>query len=164
MFMYNWLVYIHVAGALGFMMAHGVSASVAFALRRERHPERVRALLELSANSYGLLYLSLLVILVSGVSVTFLGGFWNRGWIWVSLVLLIAISATMGALGGRYYGEARKAAGLPYHERGKAFPAQPARSPEEVEAALAKANPILLAAIGFGGLLVIVWLMMFKPF
>lgn len=164
MFMYNWLVYIHVAGALGFMMAHGVSASVAFALRRERHPERVRALLELSANSYGLLYLSLLVILVSGVSVTFLGGFWNRGWIWASLVLLIAISATMGALGGRYYGEARKAAGLPYHDRGKAFPAQPARSPEEVEAALAKANPILLAAIGFGGLLVIVWLMMFKPF
>lgn len=164
MFMYNWLVYIHVAGALGFMMAHGVSASVAFALRGERHPERVRALLELSANSYGLLYLSLLVILVSGVSVTFLGEFWNRGWIWASLVLLIAISAAMGALGGRYYGEARKAAGLPYHERGQAFPAQPACSPEEVEAALAKANPILLAAIGFGGLLVIVWLMMFKPF
>lgn len=164
MFMYNWLVFLHVASVLSFMMAHGVSASVAFALRRERHPERVRALLELSANSYGLMYLSLLVILVSGVIVTFLGGYWNRGWVWVSLILLIAISAAMGALGGRYYGEARKAAGLPYHDRGKAFPAQPARSPEEVEAALAKANPILLAAIGLGGWLVIVWLMMFKPF
>lgn len=83
-------------------MAHGVSASVAFALRRERHPERVWALLELSANSYGLMYISLLVILVSGVIVTFLGGFWNRGWIWASLILLIAISAAMGALGGRF--------------------------------------------------------------
>jgi len=164
MFMYNWLVFLHVASVLSFMMAHGVSASVAFALRRERNPERVRALLELSANSYGLMYISLLVILVSGVIVTFLGGFWNRGWIWASLILLIAISAAMGILGGRYYSEARKAAGLPYHDRGKAFPAQPARSPEEVEAALANANPPLLAAIGFGGLLVMVWLMMFKPF
>jgi hypothetical protein len=51
--MYNWLVFLHVVSALGFMMAHGVSVSVAFALRRERHSERVRALLELSANSIG---------------------------------------------------------------------------------------------------------------
>lgn len=164
MFVYNWLVFLHVVGVLSFMLAHGVSVSVAFALRHERHTERVRALLELSANSYGLMYISLLVILVSGVIVTFLGGYWNRGWIWISLILLIAISAAMGALGGRFYSEARKAAGLPYHEQGKAFPAQPARSPEEVEAVLAKANPILLAVIGLGGLLVIVWLMMFKPF
>ncbi len=164
MFLYNWIVYIHVAGALGFVMAHGVSASVAFALRRERSLERVRALLELSANSYGLMYFALLVILVSGVITAFLGGFWSRGWIWASLGLLIAISAVMGMLGGRYYGEARKAAGLPYHERGQAFPALPTRSPEAVEACLTKANPVLLAAIGFGGLLVIVWLMMFKPF
>jgi hypothetical protein len=33
-----------------------------------------------------------------------------------------------------------------------------------VEAVLAKVNPVLLAVIGLGGLLVIVWLMMFKPF
>jgi hypothetical protein len=51
--MYNWLVFLHVVSALGFMMAHGVSVSVAFALRRERHPERVRALLGLSADTYG---------------------------------------------------------------------------------------------------------------
>lgn len=164
MFLYNWIVYVHVAGALGFVMAHGVSASVAFALRRERNPERVQALLELSAGSYDLMYLALLIILVSGVIAAFLGGFWNRGWIWTSLVLLIAISAVMGMLGGRYYGEARKAAGLAYQERGKTFPPQPVRSPEEVEAALARANPVLLAAIGFGGLLMILWLMMFKPF
>lgn len=35
---------------------------------------------------------------------------------------------------------------------------------EEVEALLSSAPAITLAAIGFGGIAVILWLMMFKPF
>lgn len=162
--MYPWLVFLHVASSLGFMMAHGVSASVAFALRGERSSERVRILLELSASSYRLMYPALLLILVSGVGLAFLGGHWDRGWIWASLGGLVLIALAMGALGGRHYSEARKAAGLPYHERGRPFPAQPARGPEEVQAALAQANPVLLTAIGLGGWLIITWLMIFKPF
>ena len=53
--MYPWLVFVHLLGLFGFLLAHGASSSAAFALRRERNLERVRALLELSANSYGVM-------------------------------------------------------------------------------------------------------------
>jgi len=42
------------------MLAHGASVSVAFALRRERNLERIRALLDLSSGSFNVMYLSLL--------------------------------------------------------------------------------------------------------
>lgn len=162
--MYSWLVFLHIAGALGFMLAHGASASVAFALRREHNPERVRALLELSASSYGVMYLSLLVLLVSGIAAGFLGGWWGRGWMWASLGLLIVIGVAMSVWGSRLYGGARKAAGLPYFENGKRHPPREPAGAAEIEARLAMGNPLLLTAIGLGGLGVILWLMVFKPF
>jgi hypothetical protein len=70
----------------------------------------------------------------------------------------------MGILGSPVYGQARKAAGLPYFERGKQHPAEPAADPAALDTALARANPVLLAVIGYGGLALITWLMMFKPF
>jgi hypothetical protein len=164
MSVYPWIVFLHVASALGFVMAHGVSVAAAFALLRQREPARVRALLELSAGSIGILYLSLLLILATGIASGLMGGWWGRGWIWASLILLVALVIAMAALGGRHYGAARKVAGLPYQEGSKTMPALPPGSPEELDAALSRANPHLLAVIGFGGLLVILWLMMFKPF
>jgi hypothetical protein len=47
---------------------------------------------------------------------------------------------------------------------GKPFPAEPAKSDEEVFAALTKINPTLLMIIGYGGYAVIAWLMLVKPF
>ena len=51
----RWLTLIHILGALGFMLAHGVAAVAAFRLRREREAERIRAILDLSAASSGML-------------------------------------------------------------------------------------------------------------
>jgi len=162
--MHPWLVFLHVLAVFGFLLAHGASAGAAFALRRERHPERVRALLEMSASSYGVMYLSLLVLLVSGIITGFTGSWWGQGWIWISLILLIAIVVAMGILGSPIYGGARKLAGLPYMERGKPQPPVEPGSAEEIDAQLSKGNPVLLTAIGYGGIAVIAWLMMFKPF
>ncbi len=36
--------------------------------------------------------------------------------------------------------------------------------PNELDALLARGNPMLLTVIGYGGFAVITWLMMFKPF
>jgi hypothetical protein len=162
--MYNWVVYLHLLGIFGFLLAHGGSASAAFALRRERNLDKVRALLELSASSIGVMYLSLLVLLAAGIVAAFMGQWWGRGWIWVSLGLLVVILAAMGAMGSRYYGEARKLAGLPYFAKGKAQPPLPPASPDEILAVLARANPMLLTIIGLGGFAIIAWLMRFKPF
>jgi len=163
--MYQWLTFLHILGVFGFLLAHGASASVAYALRQERNHERVRALLTLSATSYPLMYLSLLILLVTGIIVGLMGDWWGRGWIWTSLILLIAIIVAMSVLGSNKLSVLRKALGLPYFERGKTQPAIAPASAQEIDAILAKeGNPHLLTTIGFGGIAVVAWLMMFKPF
>ena len=114
--MYSWLVFLHLLGLFGFLLAHGASSSASFALRRERNVERVRALLDLSANSYGVMYGALLVLLVSGIWAGVLGQWWGRAWILASVILLIVIMGAMAGFGSRTYGEVRKAAGLPVAE------------------------------------------------
>ena len=162
--MYTWLVFLHVLGVFGFLMAHGISASVAFKLRHERNPERMRALLDLSSSSLGILHGSIGVLLLTGVIVGFLGRWWGRGWIWLSMGLLIAVYVYMGIARSDYYSQVRKAAGLGYMEGFKLRPpAEPANS-AEIEALLNHSRPVQLAVIGFGSLAVIAWLMMFKPF
>ena len=59
--LYQWWVFIHIVGVLGFLLAHGVSVAVLFALRRERDPGRIRALLALSGQSANAFYWSFLV-------------------------------------------------------------------------------------------------------
>ena len=162
--MYSWIVFLHVAGGFGFVLAHGASAAVAFALRRERNLERLRALLELSRSTFSLMYASLLLLLIAGIVAGFMGQHWGRGWIWAAIVALVAISAAMGIMGGAYYGQLHRAAGLPYVERGKPHPAEEPANAAEIDQLLAKGNPVLLTVIGAGGLVFILWLMMFKPF
>lgn len=162
--MHAWLVFLHVLAVFGFLIAHGVSVSVAFALLRERNLERIKTLLELSGNSYQIMYPSLLVLFITGIIAGFTGKWWGEGWIWVSIVLLIALVIAMSVLGGNVYSGARKAAGLPYAERGKPMPAVPPAPREELDAILSKGKPVLLAVIGYGGVALLAWLMMFKPF
>ncbi len=162
--MYPWLVFIHVLSVLTFVLMHGASVSVAFALRNELSLEQIRALLMLSANSYRLMYPSLLLIVLSGIGLGFAKSWWGSGWIWLSLVLLIVLIAAMNRMGGVLFGEARKAAGLPYPDKGKVQPPQPAGSMEEIKEKINRINPISLTVLGYGGLAVITWLMLFKPF
>ena len=72
--MYTWLVFFHILGALGFMFGHGVSATVGLRLRYEQ----VRGVLDLSMYSLGVMYASLLVLLISGVW----AGFKAHWWAW----------------------------------------------------------------------------------
>jgi hypothetical protein len=162
--MYPWLVFLHVVGVFGFLMAHGVSAGIAYRLRVERNADKVRALLELSAATYPVMYASLLLLLVLGIILGFMGSWWGRGWIWLSLILLVVIYAVMGRFGSRVYGQARKAAGLPYFERGRPQPAIESSTPEEINAVLDQGNPTMLTIVGCGGIVIIACLMMFKPF
>jgi len=162
--LYRWIVFLHVLGSFGFMLAHGASASAAFRLRRERDLERIRALLDLSASSGIVLYVSLLVLLGAGIAAGFMGRYWGRGWIWASLAVLIALMLAMWVSGSSYYHRVRKAVGLEYMEGSKPHPPVDPASAEEIDALLASSPALFLALIGGGGLVVLVWLMMFKPF
>ena len=162
--MYLWIVFLHVLAAFAYMMAHGVAANVAFKLRSETNRERIAALLDLSAMDFNLMYLALLVILVAGIALGFMGDWWGRVWIWLVMVLIVGKVFAMFMMGVRSFTQLRKAAGLPYFEGMKPHPALPPASPEEIAGCAASINPIPITAIGFGGLAVMVWLMMFKPF
>ena len=160
--MYTWLVFLHVLGVFGFLIAHGVSASVFFAIKNERNMERICMLLQLSSGSARVMIISLLTLLATGVINGFLGHWWRYGWIWLSLALLVGIYAGMSFLGTRILNEVRMGVGLP---SAYGQPPRPERfSTEELSARLDQIHPYRLALIGFGGLALIAWLMMFKPF
>jgi uncharacterized membrane protein len=162
--LYNWVVFLHVAGAFAFVLAHGVSAGVALKLRREREVPRVQALLDLSNVASQGMYVGLLILLVGGITAAFMAGLWGRGWIWAAIAILVAMIAFMYARASRYYGEVRRAAGLGYYIPGKGAGAAASPNTEELGRLLASSRPMELAAFGTIGLLAIVWLMVMKPF
>ena len=163
--MYQFWVFVHLVGVFGFLLAHGVSAAVALSLRRERDPQRVRALLELSSWSLGGFYVSILVLLAGGVTAGFLGQWWGQGWIWAALGVLVAMMGAMYALASPYYRRVREALGVARTGRRRAdAPAETLTLAADLDPLLRSSRPLLIVAVGIGGLLVILWLMVFKPF
>ena len=165
--LYAWLVFLHLAGLLGFVMAHGVSVGVLFALRRPGSLERTRSLLDLSTASFTAVYVSVLVILIAGIVAGIVGGRFTFGpwWLWVSLALFVAIALFMGYVRWVQMTEVRHAAGMQLPDDIKKGIAAPEpRDPAEIAAAVERVRPWVVLVVGFGGLLVILALMMFKPF
>jgi len=164
--MYQWMVYLHVLATLTFLFAHGVTNIVAWRLRGAPAPATARAWLELYAAGryFALLYGSLLILLLSGVVAGFMGRWWGEGWIWLSLALLVGIIIGMYVLGSAYYSRVRRALGMPWFDGRQAHPAETAAPTTEIEGLLANSPALPLTLIGFGGIALILWLMMFKPF
>jgi hypothetical protein len=161
--MHRWVVFAHVASAFAFMASHGASVSVAFRLRREREPDRVRALLDLSERWSRVSFGFLLLLIATGVTAGFTGRLWGRGWLWTSIGLLVAVTVAMGYRGTEHYQRVRKAVGLLHVRSGGAL-REWGVDPERLDRLLSSSRPVELAAVGFGGFLVILWLMMFQPF
>ncbi len=161
---YPWLMYVHIAGLITFVMGHGASVMVAFRLRSEREATRIGALLDLSSNSLGIAYLGLLLLLASGIAAGFNGGHWDRFWIWISLGLLVAILGAMYPMGSGYYAKVRHAVGMRAYSDPKGAPPPEPAGPQELEALLVSPRPWVLLGIGGGGTLVILWLMLMQPF
>ena len=153
--LYRIIVFLHVISTFGFLLSHGASVSMAFALKRERDLQKIRALLDLSSTSYPLMSLTLAASIVFGVIAGFQGHWWKFGWIWTSIALLVVVIAVMYFWGSNIYGTAKKTAGLS---------SEPAGNDEELFAILERSNPVLLTIIGYGGYAIIAWLMMTKPF
>jgi hypothetical protein len=160
----GWINFLHVAGAFAFVAGHGVSMLVAFQLRKERDRARIGGLLDLSERSLIVAGIGLLVLFVSGIVAGIVLGSFGKLWIWVSLVLLVVIAGSMTPLGITYYGRIR--AGIGKKTRGMK-PTDPDPVPisdGELATLLESRRPDVLLLLGGGGFLVILWLMMFRPF
>lgn len=161
--LYPWLVFVHVVSVILAFLGHGASAATALRLRSERDPVRIAALLDLSQWSLTAAGVGILVVLVSGIVAGIVRGWWGQGWIWLSLVLFVVVGGLMTPLGGSYLNQVRRAVGVPTRDTKGDAAARPLE-PAELEVLLRSPKPMQVAALGIAGLVVITWLMMFKPF
>lgn len=164
--MYSWMVYLHVLAVFAFLLTHGVSTLVIFRLRGRPEPAQAQAWMELYINNgvFAVLYGSLLALLLTGIIAAFMGDWWGYGWIWLSLALLVGIIAGMWLIGTRRMNQIRKALGMTYFDGRRQHPPGPPAAREEIDALMAASPAVPVALIGFGGIALILWLMMFKPF
>lgn len=166
--LYTWILYLHILSIASFFAAHGISIGSAFLfrLRRVSNQGEYKTILDLSRRAVDFSDGALLSILVTGVALGFLGNWWGQLWIWVSLLTLIIGGSLMSVLGTGYYDRARGSLGLKlrYPKRRKT-PGDPKMtgSPDQLETSLSSRS-IILMSLGGGGLIFILWLMIFKPF
>jgi hypothetical protein len=142
--MYQWIVFIHIASVFGLLLVHPVT--VAFHLKEERDDTRIRELLEVSEAASRLRWIFFGLTLLSGVVLGFLGSWWSTTWIWAALTVFVLIGVLMNLYGGRMIDRIADT-----------------RDRDEMERLLTRFRPWILAVTGTGGLLVILYLMLFKP-
>jgi uncharacterized membrane protein len=154
---YNWWKFLHVAGVIAFVLFHGVSAVAALRVRKETDRARIAILLQTSGSSLLGMYVSLLWLVAFGVVAGIQGGFWDDGWFWISVGLLVVVVLEMGAVARPYYQRVKEA--VEVRPSGV-----PRRSDEELAEILRSPVALWNAVFGFAVLLAITWLMIFKPF
>lgn len=145
--LYVWLKFIHVLSVGSFLFVHGVAGGVAFLFRGPVTPT-TRVLLRASRITSQASYPLVLLILVTGVWMTFAGNWGHQVWPWAALVILVLTLGFMGAIARPYY-LAREVSDGP---------------DDALAARLAHTRPKLAAAVGVIALVLIFALMVFKPF
>ena len=146
--LYIWLKFIHVLSVGAFLFVHGVAGGVAFLLREQAVSGTTRPLLRVSQITGQASYPLLLLILITGVWMTFAGNWGHQVWPWAALVILLLTIGFMGYVARPYY-KAREAA---------------TGSDDQLRARLVATQPQLAAAVGVVALVLLFALMVFKPF
>jgi hypothetical protein len=155
--MYQWWLLLHIVGVAGFLTAHGVSMYVLYQVRAvDLDRGRILGLLTFSGSTTMPMYVSLLLLLAGGVAAGISGQWFSYWWIWLSILVLLLTTAAMYLVA------------KPYFERLKAAcevrpSGVPRVSDEELRQILGGPSTNLVAAIGGVGLLIILYLMVFKP-
>jgi hypothetical protein len=162
--MYQWIVLLHIVGAFIFVLSHGVAVYMVNELPKQRDSRRVMALLDLSSASLGGVYVGLALLLIGGIWAGIDGGHFSRLWIWAALVVLVAITVVMYAVATPYFKRLRTALGQRVPGLPKDAPDPAPAGEAEIIAIAAQAPIIVLSAVGVVGLLIILWLMVLKPF
>jgi plastocyanin len=157
---YQWWVFLHLAGVFAFLIAHGASMMVAFRLRTERDPRRVNELLQLSGSTTQGMYISLAVLVVAGAVAGFVGHLWSHlwssVWIWAAIAVLVLTTGAMLGMARPYYRRVRTVAAAKAE-------GETSVSDEQFDEVLRSGRSNSILAIGVVGLAVILYFMLFKP-
>ena len=159
--LYEWLRYVHIAGALVFVLGHGASVAVSFKIRDERDPGRIQPCSELSTWSLSIFYVGIFLLLGAGIWAGFTpgieGSWWGSGWIWAALGTFLVTMFVMYGVASDYYRRLRTIAEA-------MVGGSEAVSADRLAEVLSGPRAWVLAIVGFGSLLFILYLMLFKPF
>lgn len=161
--MERWVLYLHLLSVLLFMLAHGVHVQVMWRLRTTDDPDKSLTLFESLPDLLVMRVLLAGVVVTGFVSAFLIPAFFGQWWMWISLAILLGITLVMRRWGGAYYGVVEDAATRAIEAR---------RAPDADGSAVAARFATERAtwhfagvsAIGIGGVAVILWLMVFKPF
>ena len=159
-----WLIFLHTLSAFTFFLGHGTSVAMAFQIRKEKDFARIRAMLDLSESTFIVMGIALLIMGLTGLTMPFILKIWNKGWIWASIVLMVIVAVQMGVMNDKRYKHLRRMVGLPYMIGGRKFPAEEPASQAEVEAQIKKMKITDLVIVGYVIPMIVLWLMVFKPF
>ncbi|MBI1793708.1 MAG: hypothetical protein HYR70_05910 [Chloroflexi bacterium] len=159
--MYNWLVFLHILFAFLFMLAHGVHAAAMLKFRTEPDPERSLTFFNIVPQPNLIRVLTILLGIPAFVA-AFLAGWWQKGWVWVSVAVFLVISYVMFKYGAGYYSVIESAALRLIKARKTGTDLEAAL--KEFDKARNAPHPIIVSIVGIAGLAVILWLMRFKPF
>jgi len=162
--MYPLIVLVHVVAILIFIVAHAVSAVAMFQVRSEPDRAKLAQILNRSASVLLVATIALIVSLIAGIVAGIMGDWWGRLWIWISLVLLVAVGGAMTPFAGIPMSNVRRGLGIQVGKPKAGEPPLVALGDAEVAALRAALRPELVAALGIGALVIITWLMLAKPF
>ena len=146
--LYTWLLFIHLLSVGAFLFVHGITGGVSFLLRGPV-TGATRGLLRLSQISGQASQPAILLILITGIWMVFAGSWATKVWPWLSLGVLIAAFGAMIFFARPYY---------------MARDASKANADDEVAKKLAITRPDAAAGVGVIALVILFFLMVFKPF
>ena len=158
--MYNWVVFLHVTVIFVFLVQHAAEIIVTFKLRQQKEPEGVFATYAfMPDNNTRNLRITYSLIILSGAVAGFMVPWWRQGWMWSALGVMIVIWVVMRRIGSQYlYAvDAITDRALKHKDDESALD----KFRTELKA---RREPEILTATSVIGILVILWLMMFKPF
>jgi len=153
---YSYLKFLHIAAVLALLGTHGVSMTVLYAIRKERDRAKIMAMIGVSGQSIIPMYISIAAVVVFGVWMWIKIYGVGTTWLWLSLVILIAMVGLMTVTAKPYFARVKEACQL----RPSGVPRV---SDEELGEVLMSAKAHLITAIGVIGTLAILYLMVFKP-
>lgn len=154
---YPWFVLLHLIGLVIFAVCHGASIFMAYQVRGQRDPATVAAILGIGGRSIGPMYIGILLLAVGGLGAAAGGDLWTEPWVIASIIVFIVVLVVMWAIASPYYMGLRKSLEVVDAD------GRPTIDPDTLATQLSSRRLDALAAVGFGGLLILIWLMVLKP-
>ena len=158
--MYAWIVYLHVTVIFIFLIQHSAEIWVSYRLRAQKEPEGIDATYSfLPDNNSRNLRITYLLIILTGMTAALMSVWWRQGWLWTALGVMILIWIVMRLAGSSYLNAVDAITEHAIEHKEEASALQKFRSDLK-----ARREPDLMMITSIVGGLVILWLMMFKPF